>query len=400
MSGPRPSLGRLARIASAALVWALLGTGRRYRVRALLAGYRRQVDARIGQRLRDPIAWVEVSQLAKTVGAAVVAWVLAVHAFHLSQAFMAPWAALLTVHGTVFGTLRGAAQQAGASLLGVLLAFAGWRLFGSDALALGATVLVAMLIGSAPGLRAPMTTATTAVVVLTTGYLDRSGMLADRLLDTGVGIAVGLLVNVLVWPPLRDRAAARHIDVIDDRLGELLTKVATELQDGCAPEAADAWLEQTDRLGDDLDHAWRVLEEARQSGKLNPRRAVANRMRGTEEMTQIIIRLAQAVAETRSMARTIRVSDLAPEDWDPAFGEPWLELLARAGAAVEQADAGALRAARTELSGLSDRLAELQLHGGLWPMFGALLVNLRNILDALDVVAEAQPVRVPSPTLR
>jgi hypothetical protein len=28
-------------------------------------------------------------------------------------------------------------------------------------------------------------------------------------------------------------------------------------------------------------------------------------------------------------------------------------------------------------------------------MFGALLVNLRNVLDALDVVAEAQPVQVP-----
>lgn len=29
-------------------------------------------------------------------------------------------------------------------------------------------------------------------------------------------------------------------------------------------------------------------------------------------------------------------------------------------------------------------------------MFGALLVNLRNVLDALDVVAEAQPVHVPA----
>jgi hypothetical protein len=28
------------------------------------------------------------------------------------------------------------------------------------------------------------------------------------------------------------------------------------------------------------------------------------------------------------------------------------------------------------------------------------LVNLRNILDALDVVADAQPVELPRPTLR
>lgn len=149
---------------------------------------------RINQRLRDPLAWTEASQLAKTVAAAVVAWALAVHVFGLTQAFMAPWAALLTVHATVFGTLRRAAQQASATVLGVLIAFAGGRLFGDDALALGTTVLAAMLIGAVPGLRAPMTTATTAVVVLTTGYIDRGGMLADRLLDSGIGIAVGLLV--------------------------------------------------------------------------------------------------------------------------------------------------------------------------------------------------------------
>jgi uncharacterized membrane protein YgaE (UPF0421/DUF939 family) len=351
------------------------------------------------QRLHDPITWAEASQLAKTVGAAVVAWVLAVHVFHLSQAFMAPWAALLTVHATVFGTVQRGAQQAGASVLGVLIASGAWQLFGASALGLGAAVLAGMLAGAVPGVRAPMTTAATAVVVLTTGYVGESGMLADRLIDTGIGIAVGLLVNLLVWPPLRDRAAARHIDVIDDRLGELLTTIAVELRDGGATDAADNWIAQTDRLDADIDRAWHVLEEARQSGRLNPRRAVPERMRAAEEMTQIINRLAQAVAETRSLARTIRVASIDPAQWNPEFREPWLGLLERAGAAIEQADADGLRYARTELTDLSGRLATEQLHGGLWPMFGALLVNLRNVLDALDVVAEAQPVRVPAPAL-
>jgi hypothetical protein len=116
-------------------------------------------------------------------------------------------------------------------------------------------------------------------------------------------------------------------------------------------------------------------------------------------MTQIINRLAQAVAETRSMARTIRVARIAPADWDRGFREPWVGLLERAGAAVESADADTLRSARVELTEFSDRLTGEQLHGGQWPMFGALLVNLRNVLDALDVVAEAQPVRVPAPAL-
>src|SRR3954464_14701065 len=64
------------------------------------------MTVRLLQRLRDPTAWTSVSQLAKTVLAAVIAWVLAVRVLHVAQAFMAPWAALLTVQATVFGTLK------------------------------------------------------------------------------------------------------------------------------------------------------------------------------------------------------------------------------------------------------------------------------------------------------
>jgi hypothetical protein len=105
--------------------------------------------------------------------------VLAVHVFGLSQAFMAPWAALLTVQGTVFGTLRRGAQQAGAGVLGVLIAFGGERVFGTD-----------------------------------------------------------------------------------------------EFAEGCRCDRADDWLAYADRLDADVDRAWRVLEEAQESGRLNPRRAV------------------------------------------------------------------------------------------------------------------------------
>jgi uncharacterized membrane protein YccC len=353
----------------------------------------------VAHKLRDPIAWADASQLAKTVGAAVVAWVVAVDILHLSQAFMAPWAALLTVHATVFGTVRRGAQQAGASVLGVLIAFGASSVFGKGSVSLGAAVLAGMLGGSVPGLRAPVTTAATATIVLTTGYIDQSGMLAARLEDTGIGIAVGLLVNLLVWPPLRDRSAARHIDLIDDRLGELLTKMAEQLAEGCGPKNAEDWIEHADRLDDDIDRAWRVLEEARESGRLNLRPAVAHRMRAAQELTPIVNGLAQAVAETRSMARTVRVAAIAPEDWHAGFREAWLELLHRAGTAVTAADVDGLRAARDELGELSDRLVGQELHGAQWPVFGALLVNLRNVLDALEAVAEAQPVELPAPSI-
>src|SRR3954447_4903126 len=80
-------------------------------------------------RLRDPVWWTNALQIVKTVLAAVVAWVLAVHVFDIEQAFLAPWAALLTVHATVYRTLRRGVQQVGATVLGVLVAFAAGALF-------------------------------------------------------------------------------------------------------------------------------------------------------------------------------------------------------------------------------------------------------------------------------
>jgi uncharacterized membrane protein YccC len=346
-------------------------------------------------RLRDPLTWTNVAQLLKTVIAAVIAWALAVHVFGIAQPFLAPWAALLTVHATVLGTVRRGIEQVGASVVGVLVAFGAGQLFGSGALALATAVLVGLTVGVVPRLRIDATTAAaTAVVVLTTGYSDDGGMLAARLLDTGIGIAVGLLVNLVVWPPLRDRGAASAIDQIDDRIGELLCEIAAALRND-RELAVDDWVARTGELDDDIDEAWRVLGQARESGKLNPRPATRGRMRAAEDFGAIVRRLEQAVADTRSMARTI---GLAPRHWDPAFREPWLDLLERSGAAVGAADAGALAAVHADLDALAGDLDLEALPERFWPICGALLVNLRNIVEALGAVADAQPVRVPSPT--
>jgi uncharacterized membrane protein YccC len=342
-------------------------------------------------RLRDPVLWADAAQLIKTALAAVIAWLLAVHVFRLDQAFLAPWAALLTVNATVFGTVRRGVQQVGTSVVGVLIAFAVGSLFGISGLAIGLAVLAGLLVGLTRGLRDQTTTAAaTALVVLTAGYADDGGMLLSRLLDTGIGIAVGLLVNLLVWPPLRDRAAAHRIDDIDDRIAELLRDIAAD------PARVDDWIARTDELYEAIDEASRVLGEARESGRLNPRRAVPGRMRAAEELGSLLERLGQAVAETRSMAVTIGRSRVAPEDWDPAFREAWLELLRGTASAIGDADVAAIKAVRADLDAFASELDADALPGTFWPVAGALLINLRNILDALDLVADAQPVRVPA----
>ena len=349
-------------------------------------------------RLRDPVLWTSTLQIAKTALACVIAWVLASQVFEIGQSFLAPWAALLTVHATVYGTFRRGLQQVAATVVGVLVASAAGHLFGVSALSLGAAVLIGLLAGSVRGLRAEATTAAaTAIVVLTTGYSDDGGVLVDRLLDTGIGVAVGMLVNLLVWPPLRDRGAAHQIDVIDDRIGDLMCEVAAALGRDAEPDV-DAWIARTEELDGEIDEAWRVLGQARESGRLNPRKAAPARMRAAEDFADVLRRLEQAVAETRSMAHTVELARVPPTRWDPEFRTPWLELLGRAGDAVGAADAGELKAVRADLDAFAEGLDVAALAEHFWPVGGALLVNLRNILEALDAVADAQPVEVPRPS--
>ena len=348
--------------------------------------------------LRDPLAWGSGVQLVKTVAAVVIAWVLADRVLHLSQSFLAPWAALLTVQATVFGSLKHGVQQVGATVLGVLLAFVAGTIFGVSALSIGVAVFLGLAAGGVRGLRSESTTAAaTALVVLTTGYENEAGLLAERLLGTGIGVAIGLLVNVLLWPPLRDRAAARRVGLLDDEIGALLERVAAALGRECSSADVDGWVERTHQLDDAVEQAGRGLGQARESGRLNPRPAAPGRMRAAAGFDEVLASLAQSVADTRSMIRTIRLAPTAPTAWPPGFREPWLALLWRAGQAVAQADPDAVRTAQADLDAFADNLDVQTLPHDFWPVSGALLMDLRNILAGLESVARAQPLQVPSP---
>lgn len=351
--------------------------------------------------LRDPVVWVDVLQIVKAVVAAVVAWLVAVHVFGLAQPFLAPWSAMLVVHATVYRTLSRGAQQVGATVIGVLLAFAVGSVLGVGSASLAVVLFLALVAGTARPIRDEgATAATTALVVLLTGYSDESALLVDRLADTAVGIVVGLLVNLAVWAPLRDRSAARQVDALDDAVGELLVDMAQQMADPGDVDHVGDWIERTRQLDEDLDDAWSVVRQAHESGRLNPRRRVRAQVLHTERWMVILRRLEQAIAETRSMARTIGRATASAQHWDPRFREPWLDLLAATGRAVAAADPAAVAEIKDDLHKLSAALSGDDLPDLAWPVYGALLVNLRNIAGALDDVAAEQPVAGGEASLR
>ena len=359
---------------------------------------RERARQKVNARLSDPIWWNDVLQLVKTVLAAVAAWVLAASVLDLPQPFLAPWSALLVVHATVYRTFSKGTQQVAATVVAVLLAAMVGELMGLTTVAVAVLLVVALLLGAVPWLGSEATTiATTGLVVLTTGF-ESDTMLISRLLDTASGVGVGLLVNVLVWPPLRRRTAAEAMDRIDDGVGALLKDMAGGLGDGCQDEDVDEWIERTRALDGDLDGAWSLVRQAQESARMNPRRS-ARPMKNPEQWHGLLRRMEQAVAETRSLARTLGGQQAHRETWGEAFADPWITMLWDTGQAAAEADADAFHDIRRRLETLSEEMRATE-RSSEWPIYGALIINLRNVIDAMDVVAEANPIGGPPLPLR
>ena len=343
---------------------------------------------RVDDKISDPVWWNDVLQLAKTVLAAVVAWVLAASVLDLPQPFLAPWSALLVVHATVYRTFSKGSQQVAATVVAVLLATAVGETLGLTTPAIALLLTVALLLGAVPWLGAEATTiATTGLVVLTTGF-DSDVMLVSRLLDTAIGVAVGLAVNALVWPPLRRHTAAKALDNVDDSVGELLVEMADGLSGSGRTDEAREWVERTRDIDEDLDQAWALVRQAQESARMNPRRS-ARSMRDPQQWHGLLRRLEQSVAETRSLARTLG-AQAHHGALDTQFTDRWAAMLRDAGQAAVEADPAALLDVRRRLADYSEELRSTE-RSPLWAVYGALIINLRNILDALDSVVAAMP---------
>lgn len=347
-------------------------------------------------RLRDaagtPGVQTDATQVVKAVVAAVAAWLLADHVLGLGQAFLAPWTALLTVHATVYRSLSRGAQSVGATVLGIGLAYVAVLVLGPSVWALGVSLLIGLGLARLGVLRDEgVTVATTALFVLTAGDTSDEVMLTDRLLDVLLGVGIGVLVNLVVLPPVNDRRAQQLVDRINAEMGELMQQMAEEMRESWTEERSRAWIESTRDMDTRIDTGWQLVRHARESSWWNPRRLVSSRVGDPTQYEQVLRRLEDGVAQLRAVARTVDTATRSAQEWDPDFRGPWLDLLADTGRRVADpdADVGHLD---DRLRGLADRLSQERLPGLFWPVYGALISDLQNIVETVDDVASKRPV--------
>lgn len=340
-----------------------------------------------------PDSRTDLLQILKATLATGVAWVVAAHVLELQQAFLAPWLALLTVHATVYRTVWRGSQAVLASGLGLVVSYVAVQLLGYDLVATPAlvvSVLVGLLLARAFLARDEgVAVATTALFVITAGYGSHQAaeemMLSHRFLDTLVGVATGLLVNLLVAPPLDDRVVDSATSDVTRRLGQLLVRMAEDLRGDVDEGVSQEWLEATRDLDDSLDRAQQHLAFTRESRWANPLRHRSRRTADPDRAEAVIYRLEDGIAQARAVARIVHESVVAAEEWDPEFRRRWTDVLERVGQRV--ADPGRDTGGAPGLDDLVRDLSVADLPDRRWPLYGALITALGNVAGIADDVA-------------
>lgn len=346
----------------------------RHRWRSLVAAARR------------PDVQTELVQIVKTVVATVLAFWLATDVFDLAQAFLAAWVALLTVHATVYRTFWRGAQSVIAAGVGILVSFGAVQLLGIGMLSLAVAVLAGLLIAKTPLIRQEgVTVATTAVFVITAGSADQEVLLIHRFLDTAIGVAVGLLVNVVIRPPLDDRVAEGAIDEALASLSDLLRRIGDDFERPVSMEEVGRWLEETRAIDAAVDRAEGQLSFARESQWANPRRRRSPWTIDVDLGAQLLDRLEDGVAHVRAIARAVAEAVEREQEWDAEFRRRWTALVVEVGAWVAEPDA-ATEPLLEEIGELTRALSGDALPELHWPVYGALLTALGNVIGILGEI--------------
>lgn len=203
--------------------------------------------------------------------AAVAAYVVAQRLSADAKPVTAALTALLIVQVTFFGTITETLRRIVSVLAGVGLAIGASLLVGLTWWSLASIVLVSILVGQALRLGPHLLEVPiSAMLILAAGGAGVNAI--DRVVETVIGAAAGLLVNVVLPQRPRTRSAGIAVERFADEIARLLDRAASALHDGpVSAELAASWLEEARNLARRVEFVERELDEARESRRLNPR---------------------------------------------------------------------------------------------------------------------------------
>ncbi|GGU99536.1 hypothetical protein GCM10010182_15650 [Actinomadura cremea] len=319
----------------------------------------------------------------KGVVAAVGAWLIAKHLLGHTVPYFAPLAALLGVYPTVARSVRESIGYAAGFLVGAALAIPVGVYIGPTTTGIAVVLVAGLMLSSWRGFGNQSSQVVfTALFALLVGGHDAVGYVQPRLADVAVGLAVGLIVNVALFPPLY----LRHGEYAVRQTRDVLAEAMDALADGVADPGEDwrnRWDDAEPRLGYVADQARFAVDRGYESLRGNPRARLwgfrlrprmADQWGSPRQMTT----LEHAIGDTRSIAGTLReatVSESGELRLDRTFRADYAELLRAlaelvrcepAGDAGSAESAGAARERARELQRELERPFEEAGAPGIW----------------------------------
>ncbi|MGW9032878.1 FUSC family protein [Streptomyces sp. NPDC055722] len=202
----------------------------------------------------------------RSTAAAALAYLAGLWLSGTAQPLLAPLTALLVVQVTLYATLTPGIRR----IAGVLIAVGFTDAVGLTWWSLGLLVLVCLPLGHLLQL-APWGEEVAVTDMLVLGVGGQRTEALGRVIETLIGVTVGVLLNPVVAPPVYVGPAGEATSNLAARLRLLLLRIGDELVPGASARHVTAWLEETRRLDHQTADVDAALARAEESLRLNPR---------------------------------------------------------------------------------------------------------------------------------
>lgn len=185
--------------------------------------------------------------------------------------YYAPLGALIALSPTLMGSVRSTLQTILAIVLGIGLAWAVILSPLPGLVSVALAVSLGVIVGSATVLGAGREyVPIAALFVLVVGGASAEDYSVGYLVQMGLGMAVGLAVNLLIVPPLFLRESAASIEALRANIAETFEAIAASMVEDWPP-ADTGWHEGVTSLSASIEAAEPRILDAYESRRLNPR---------------------------------------------------------------------------------------------------------------------------------
>ncbi|WP_239516291.1 aromatic acid exporter family protein [Streptomyces sp. ICC4] len=248
----------------------------------------------------------EVVLGAKTVVAAMAAWVLARYLLPPAVSTFAPFTALVALQATVYRSVRDCLQYVLAMAAGATLAATLAAVAGIHGWTFGVLTLIALCIGRTRRLGQQGTQVTIVGFFAFSSGQGQIGYIGHLVASVGIGALCGLAAHLVLAP-------ARHTDHRQQAVTALYTTMAQRLNDLAETfEANDPdrdhlrqWRRDWRRLSAESERIRHGIEAEIENGRMNPRRTVSGAGQALPRAREAITVAERSMDHLRSMTRTL-----------------------------------------------------------------------------------------------